>query len=103
MAQIILKISKRQTLEIIQVYLPTSSHTDEEVDTVYEDIDRLLDEDKAKHTIVMGDFNAKVGQQKDDSERMIRKFGIGTSTICLNNSFKIMNTIFKKKEHRRWT
>ena len=44
-AEIILKISKRQTLKIIQVYLPTSSH-DEEIDMVYEEIDKLLDEDK---------------------------------------------------------
>ena len=71
MAQIILKISKRQTLKLIQVYLPASNHTDEEVDMVYEEIDKLLDEDKANQTIVMEDFNDKVGQQKDNSERMM--------------------------------
>ena len=61
---------------------------------VYE-IDKLLDEDKANHTIVMGDSNAKVGQQKDDSERMMGKFGTGTRNnrrdrlleFALNNGF----------------
>ena len=106
-AQIILKISKRQTFKIIQVYLPTSSHTDEEFDMVYEEIDKLLDEDKANHIIVMGDFNAKVDQQRDDSERMIGKFGIGTRNdrgdrlleFALNNGFKIINTFFSRKRN----
>ncbi|XP_041461759.1 protein-glucosylgalactosylhydroxylysine glucosidase-like [Lytechinus variegatus] len=66
-SQIILKISKKQTMKIIQVYLPTSSHADEEVDMVYEEIAKLLDEDKANFTIVMGDFNAKVGKVHVDA------------------------------------
>ena len=65
---------------------------------VYEEIDKLLDEDKANHTIVMGYFNAKVGQQKDDSERMMGTFGISTRNdrgdrlleFALNNGLKTM-------------
>ncbi|XP_072023177.1 craniofacial development protein 2-like [Amphiura filiformis] len=57
-AQVIIKISKRQTLKIIQSYLPTISYPDEDVDAVYEEINELLNQDKANHTIIMGDFNA---------------------------------------------
>ncbi|XP_041481845.1 uncharacterized protein LOC121429016 [Lytechinus variegatus] len=110
-SQIILKISKKQTMKIIQVYLPTSSHADEEVDMVYEEIAKLLDEDKANFTIVMGDFNAKVGKREDNSEMMLGKFGIGTRNdrgdrlleFASCRGLKVMNSFFKKKEHRKWT
>ncbi|XP_041471252.1 craniofacial development protein 2-like [Lytechinus variegatus] len=110
-SQIILKISKKQTMKIIQVYLPTSSHADEEVDMVYEEIAKLLDEDKANFTIVMGDFNAKVGKREDNSEMMLGKFGIGTRNdrgdrlleFASSRGLKVMNSFFKKKEHRKWT
>ncbi|XP_041472578.1 uncharacterized protein LOC121421843 [Lytechinus variegatus] len=110
-SQIILKISKKQTMKIIQVYLPTSSHADEEVDMVYEEIAELLDEDKANFTIVMGDFNAKVGKREDNSEMMLGKFGIGTRNdrgdrlleFASSRGLKVMNSFFKKKEYRKWT
>ena len=61
-AQLTIKINSKYHLNIIQAYLPTSSHTNEEVDTVYEEIDNLVNNNKAYYNIVMGDFNAKTGQ-----------------------------------------
>ena len=41
-------------MNIIQDYLPTTNHTDEEVDKVYEDIDNLITYSKAYFNIIMG-------------------------------------------------
>ena len=55
-------------LKIVQVYAPTTSHSDEETDNFYNTIDKIL-EKQTHYTIVMGDFNAKVGGQTNTSER----------------------------------
>ena len=46
-AQLTIKINSKYYLNIIQAYLPTSSHTNEEVDTVYEEIDNLVNNNKS--------------------------------------------------------
>ena len=55
-------------LKIVQVYAPTTSHSDEETDNFYNTIEKIL-EKQTHYTIVMGDFNAKVGGQTNTSER----------------------------------
>ena len=45
-----------------------TSHSDEETDNFYNTIDNIL-EKQTHYTIVMGDFNAKVGGQTNTSER----------------------------------
>jgi len=50
---------------IIQVYMPTTERSEVDVDCTYEKIEQLVD-DKTKskdYTVVMGDFNAVVGEQ----------------------------------------
>ena len=49
-AQLTIKINSKYHLSIIQAYLPTSSHTNEEVDTVYEEIDNLVNNTKPTTT-----------------------------------------------------
>ncbi|XP_072043082.1 craniofacial development protein 2-like [Amphiura filiformis] len=110
-AQVIIKISKRQTVKIIQAYLPTTSYPDEDVDAVYEEINELLNQDKANHTIIMGDLNAKVGKKTNSNETMLGKYGVGERNergdrlleFTESKNLKIMNTFFKKKESRKWT
>ncbi|KAI5705448.1 hypothetical protein M8J75_015140 [Diaphorina citri] len=49
---------------IIQVYFPTSSSTEEEIDSIYEQIEDLLQlTDEKSNVFIMGDFNASVGNQ----------------------------------------
>ena len=63
------------------------------------------------YTIVMGDFNAKVGGQTNTSERATGCFGLGQrnergDTLvewATSKNFKIMNKQFQKKAGRRWT
>uniref|UniRef100_UPI003075C0E8 hypothetical protein n=1 Tax=Proteus faecis TaxID=2050967 RepID=UPI003075C0E8 len=54
-AYLILRVSKRYSLKVIQVCMPTGKHSDEEVEVVYEDIGRAIHASKTHFTIVMGD------------------------------------------------
>jgi exonuclease III len=109
-AQLTIRINSKYHLNIIQVYMPTSSHTDEEIDAVYEDVDNLINNNRAHFNVIMGDFNAKIGIG-DPSESSTGSFGSGTRNsrgdslinFTERHRLKIMNTYFKKREQRRWT
>ena len=73
----VINLSKRQRLCTIPVYAPTSSHPKEEVDAMYEEINDILNQDKTQLTIIMGDFNAKVGSKGHNQDRTLGNFGIG--------------------------
>ena len=50
----------------LQVYAPTTSHSDEETTNFYNTIDNIL-EKQIHYTIVIGDSNGKVGGQTNTS------------------------------------
>ena len=83
----------------------TTSHSDEETNNFYNIIDNIL-EKRTHYTIVMDDFNAKVGGQIHTSERTTYCFCLGQRNEregATTHYFKIMNTQFQKKAGRRWT
>ena len=50
---------------LIQVYMPTTKHADEEIEEMYEQIERIINKQKGnENVIVMGDFNASMGEGK---------------------------------------
>lgn len=107
---LILRITKRYSLKVIQVYAPTSTYSDDEVESMYEDISRAMHSSKTYFTVVMGDFNAKLGK-RDGEELLVGQFGVG----CRNHrghllagfmekeGLYMMNSFFRKREHRKWT
>ncbi|KAF9818198.1 hypothetical protein SFRURICE_003939 [Spodoptera frugiperda] len=62
-AYLILRISNRYSLKVIQVYAPTSTHCDDEVEALYEEISKAIHSSETHFTIVMGDFNAKPSRE----------------------------------------
>ncbi len=100
-----------KTKSIIQVYAPTSDYEDDDVETFYEDVNKAVEENKSKYTIVMGDFNAKVGECQPDEDAIIGKFGYGQRNtrgdalleFAVQHKFIIANTFFKKSKDRYWT
>ena len=110
MAYLILRITKRYSLKVIQVYAPTTSHPDDEVEALYEDISRAIQTSKTQFTVVMGDFNAKIGM-REGAEPRVGKFGVGTrnprgqrlAEFLEREGLFMMNSFFRKKAHRKWT
>jgi hypothetical protein len=108
-AQITLQISERYRLQIIQVYAPTSTHDEEEVVELYEEINKLIDDEKTHFKIIMGDFNAQVGSKGDEKETSVGNFGYKKRNnrgdllveFAETNHLKIGNTFFKKKDSRK--
>ena len=110
MAYLILKLTERYSLKVIQVYAPTSTYADDEVEAMYEDITRAIETNKTYFTVVMGDFNAKVGTQRED-ETKIGQHGEGLRNhrgqMLVNfleqQDLFLMNSFFKKSPNRKWT
>ncbi|GBP70624.1 Craniofacial development protein 2 [Eumeta japonica] len=97
-------------ISIIQIYAPTDTASDYEIDTFYKTIETAI-ESAHKHIILMGDFNAKIGAPKDTENCIMKQYGYGVRNdrgqrlidFALENKLTIINTCFKKKENRRWT
>ncbi|KAK3777294.1 hypothetical protein RRG08_064832 [Elysia crispata] len=99
------------SLQIIQVYAPTTDYDDEEAEKFYEDLENAI-EKKCANTVIMGDFNAKIGVKDEDEENeWIGPFGIGTRNergeklidFCTANRLFVTNSFFKKPRPRYWT
>ena len=65
-------------ITVIHTYAPTSSSSDEDIESFYSDIeDALTQTDKKDIIIVTGDWNAKVGQDNTDWTSVMGKYGFG--------------------------
>lgn len=110
-ATMTLKINERYQMQITQVYAPTTDHEDEEIEEFYEALSHAIERSKSHYKIVMGDFNAKVGLQEQQEEMTVGKHGLGERNergtrlvqFAKANNLTITNTLFKKKENRKWT
>ena len=61
---------------VIQVYAPTSTHSDTEVEEFYADVQKAIDQIKQTDIlIVMGDMNAKIGKGK--AADLVGEYGLG--------------------------
>src|SRR5437867_6402342 len=88
----------------------TTAHEDDEVEEIYEQIERIISKQKRNtNVIVMGDFNAIVGEGSD--EKVIGKYGLGKrndrgemlSDFCKKNQLVVTNTWFQQEKRRRYT
>ncbi|XP_068085323.1 craniofacial development protein 2-like [Anabrus simplex] len=92
--------------------MPTSLANNEEIERIYEEIEDLIQYVKGdENLIVMGDWNAVVGQGRDGST--VGKFGLvqrnerGSRLVefCTDHNFVLVNTWFKHHKRRLypWT
>lgn len=102
--------AKPVNTNIIQVYAPTSDHSDEEVEEFYSQIEDLIKKlPKHELLILMGDFNAKVGKGKEGKH--IGPCGLGVrnargetlSMFASEHDLVIMNTFYKLPDRRLYT
>lgn len=108
---LIYKLNSRYALKIIQVYAPTSSHTDSEMEDFYEDVNTALCTTPTHYTLMIGDLNAKLGQRQDEAETSMGYHGYGIRNergqmlldFLMQNNLYAMNSFFQKKPQRKWT
>ena len=102
---------KFNNTSIIQAYAPTTSHSDEEVEQFYEDLQSLIDQvPKRDELFVVGDFNSKVGGihepsvigQYSNVARGYNDRGERLVTFCKQNNLFITNTCFNHRRKFTW-
>ncbi|GFR73743.1 craniofacial development protein 2-like [Elysia marginata] len=108
---LVVKLSgKPFDIYVIQIYAPTSEHSDDEIEKFYEKLDNVkgnLNTQDVK--IVMVDFNAKVGNEK--IEDTVGPHGIGDINArgerlvewCGEHDYSITNTWFRNYPRSFWT
>lgn len=108
---VMIQLQATQTVtNIIQVYAPTADKNEEELEQFYNDVQQALDITKPREiTIIMGDWNAKIGKGREGDT--IGEFGLGIrndkgerlAQFCQENDVVITNTYFKLPERRLYT
>ena len=97
-------------ITVIQVYAPTSNAEEAEVEWFYEDLQVLLELTPKKEVLfIIGDWNAKVGNQMIPG--VTGKFGLGVQNeagqrlieFCQKNALVIANTLFQQHKRRLYT
>ena len=90
-------------LSLIQVYAPTNEVNDKEKDNFYEQLQTVVDSvHKHDLLLVMGDLNAKVGEDNEGYENIIGSHGAGEINdngerlvdFCGLNNLVLIGTIF---------
>ena len=100
-------------ITIIQVYAPTSSYDDSDVDEFFRELQSLVDQTpKQDILVVQGDRNAKVGEdaQEDWGEfcgpscnPRTNDRGLKLLDFATYNNLVLVNTLGNHKPSRRWT
>ena len=100
-------------ITIIQGYAPTSDYDDDAVEDFYDHLQEILDQSPKKNIlVVLGDWNAKVGEDKfknwkgtcgrycnpETNER-----GLRLLEFACYNDLLLTNALGKHKVSRRWT
>ncbi|XP_024874105.1 craniofacial development protein 2-like [Temnothorax curvispinosus] len=102
--------TSHRALNVIQVYAPTNDKTDAETEEFYSKIDEAMRLTKKRElTMVIGDFNAKVGSGAEDDT--VRQYGLGKRNtrgdrlvqFCAKNNLLVANTFFKQHPRRLYT
>lgn len=112
MAVLIFKVTKDDSIGIVQVYAPTSKAKEEEMTLFYDDVEAaqaLINDCEWKN--VMGDLNSKIGSRSTHEKDVMGPFGYGTRNergerlirFCRKTELFIGNTLLKKRLCRNWT
>ena len=97
-------------ITVIQVYAPTSSAEEAEVERFYEDLQDLLELTLQKDVLfIIGDWNAKVGSQ--ETPAVTGKFDLGIRNeagqilieFSQENALVIANTLSQQHKRRLYT
>lgn len=104
--------NRNKYITITQCYAPTEDSSQNQKDEFYSLLDNTLHNIPNKDiTILMGDFNAQVGQNNTDYENVMGKHATGSCNengelfieICNNYNLKIGGSVFPHKSCHKYT
>ena len=107
-----LAISSKEFLTILSCYAPTDVAEDIDKDEFYSQLHLVLDKVPAHDVLlILGDFNARVGRDRQTCPQVIGAFGIGSITdngerllaTCSSYELSIMGTWFAHPDIHRHT
>ena len=107
----IIKLSmNKSVITVIQVYAPTESSPEEEIEDFYEELGRSIDIHKTQRMFIVGDFNSKIGKGNEE-ETPMGPYGIGKRNdrgrrliqFAEEHNLLILNTFYKKPPSGKWT
>ncbi|KAK6744625.1 hypothetical protein RB195_011384 [Necator americanus] len=110
LASLRLRPLRQKSISIINCYSPKSAADESELDAFYEELEEVARNEKCFYKFVVGDFNAKLGKATEEEYR-IGRFGLldrnenGNRLAGLLSAARLFhgNSLFMKKDHRRWT
>ncbi|XP_060531503.1 uncharacterized protein LOC132705089 [Cylas formicarius] len=97
-------------INIIQTYAPTADKSTNELEAWYTELEELIKVTKKQDlTVIMGDFNAKIGQGRLSD--LVGEFGLGDRNnrgerlieFCQQHNMAVTNTWFKHHPRRLYT
>ena len=104
--------SKYKKLTVVQAYAPINDAMDRQKNESYNQLQDIISDCNRNHVIVvMGDLNAKVGNNNTNRREVMRKFRIGIMNdseerlcdFCSANGFIITGTNFPHKDIHKLT
>ena len=104
-------LRKRKYITIISAYAPTMTCSENDKDQFYQDLEALLHSCNNDKIIILGDFNARVGNDTTSWPGVIGPHGVGKVNdngerllnFCAQHQLVITNTIFKMPDKYKTT
>ena len=109
--EVTLKI-KTCNLTILQVYAPQQGRPAQEKIDFYDQLEDHINQiPPGNKTVIIGDFNGRVGKERTNIENVLGPFGEQTRNeegemlidFCLRNNMAVMNGFFKHRESHKMT
>ncbi|XP_062532926.1 craniofacial development protein 2-like [Bombyx mori] len=81
----LIKMSLKKQIQSIFAYAPTEQAAESEIESFYADLAKAIRNYTNNHIILMGDFNAQIGEKQYEEEYVLGKHGLGFGGWWIRN------------------